>query len=61
MDLVGLAAPRQAIALADSEGWVMGTGIDQETFDQIDYARFRQRLQQCLVIRRSCWRDPASG
>jgi len=27
----------------------MGTGIDQETFDQLDYARFRQRLEQSLV------------
>ncbi len=26
----------------------MGKGIDQETFDQLDYARFRQRLGQCL-------------
>jgi hypothetical protein len=27
----------------------MGTDIDQETFDQVDYLRFRQRLQQCLA------------
>jgi hypothetical protein len=26
----------------------MGKGIDQETFDQLDYARFQQRLGQCL-------------
>jgi hypothetical protein len=26
----------------------MGTGIEQETFDEADYARFGQRLQQCL-------------
>ena len=26
----------------------MGKGIDQETFDQLDYARFQQRLEQCL-------------
>ncbi|HEV8653763.1 MAG TPA: glutamate--cysteine ligase [Actinomycetes bacterium] len=27
----------------------MGTGIEQETFDQGDYARFQQRLTQCLA------------
>lgn len=26
----------------------MGKGIDQETFEQLDYARFQQRLGQCL-------------
>jgi hypothetical protein len=26
----------------------MGSGIDQETFEEVDYARFQQRLQQCL-------------
>ena len=26
----------------------MGKGIDQETFDQLDYTRFQQRLEQCL-------------
>jgi len=26
----------------------VGKGIDQETFDQLDYARFQQRLEQCL-------------
>jgi hypothetical protein len=28
----------------------MGTGIDQERFDEADYARFQQRLQQCLSM-----------
>jgi len=27
----------------------MGSGIDQETFDASDYARFQQRLTQCLT------------
>ena len=27
----------------------MGSGIDQETFDAGDYARFQQRLTQCLT------------
>ncbi|HZD69418.1 MAG TPA: glutamate--cysteine ligase [Actinomycetes bacterium] len=26
----------------------MGKGIDRETFDQLDYVRFQQRLEQCL-------------
>jgi hypothetical protein len=39
----------------------MGTGIDQETFDQIDYARFRQRLQQCLVILEKLLARPGFG
>ena len=26
----------------------MGTGIDKEEFDERDYARFRERLEQCL-------------
>jgi hypothetical protein len=26
----------------------VGKGIDRETFDQLDYARFQQRLEQCL-------------
>jgi hypothetical protein len=27
----------------------MGTGIDQEIFEEIDYVRFQQRLTQCLA------------
>ncbi|HEV8649899.1 MAG TPA: hypothetical protein VG276_10975 [Actinomycetes bacterium] len=27
----------------------MGTGIDREAFDELDDARFQQRLEQCLA------------
>ena len=27
----------------------MGSGIDQETFNEVDYVRFGQRLTQCLA------------
>ena len=27
----------------------MGSGIDQEAFHELDYARFQQRLTQCLA------------
>ncbi len=49
MDLVGLATGGQAAGLADCEVPVMGTGIDQEAFEGVDYDRFQQRLEQCLV------------
>jgi hypothetical protein len=28
----------------------MGAGIEHETFDEVDYARFGERLTQCLAM-----------
>src|SRR5512132_1403371 len=39
----------------------MGTGIEQETFDEADYARFGQRLQQCLSTLGRLLKQPGFG
>jgi gamma-glutamyl:cysteine ligase YbdK (ATP-grasp superfamily) len=39
----------------------MGSGIDQETFDAGDYARFQQRLQQCLATLARLLKQPSFG
>jgi hypothetical protein len=39
----------------------MGSDIDQETFDEADYARFSQRLQQCLATLGRLLEQPGFG
>ena len=39
----------------------MGSDIDQETFDEVDYARFQQRLQQCLATLARLLEQPGFG
>ena len=39
----------------------MGSDIDQETFDEVDYARFQQRLQQCLATLARLLKQPGFG
>jgi hypothetical protein len=39
----------------------MGAGIDRETFDQRDYARFQQRLEQCLSTLGRLLQQPGFG
>ncbi|HZD00324.1 MAG TPA: glutamate--cysteine ligase [Actinomycetes bacterium] len=39
----------------------MGKGIDRETFDQLDYARFQQRLEECLSMLGRLLRRPGFG
>jgi hypothetical protein len=39
----------------------MGSDIDQETFDAGDYARFQQRLQQCLATLARLLEQPGFG
>jgi hypothetical protein len=39
----------------------MGSDIDQETFDELDYARFQQRLTQCLTTLGRLLEQPGFG
>jgi hypothetical protein len=39
----------------------MGSDIGQETFDELDYARFQQRLQQCLTALGRLLEQPGFG
>jgi hypothetical protein len=39
----------------------MGSDIDQEAFDELDYARFQQRLQQCLTTLGRLLEQPGFG
>ncbi len=47
--------------LAGSGVSAMGTGIEQETFDEVDYDRFRQRLEQCLATLGRLLQRPGFG
>jgi hypothetical protein len=48
-------------ALADTKVQAMGTDIDREAFDEVDDARFQQRLQQCLSTLGRLLRRPGFG
>lgn len=39
----------------------MGTGIDQEEFDERDYPRFRERLEECLSALAQLLERPGFG
>jgi gamma-glutamyl:cysteine ligase YbdK (ATP-grasp superfamily) len=39
----------------------MGTGIDQEEFDERDYARFAERLEECLTVLGQLLNRPGFG
>jgi len=39
----------------------MGRGIEQETFEEVDYARFGKRLEQCLVTLSQLLERPGFG
>jgi hypothetical protein len=39
----------------------MGRGVEQETFDEVDHARFGERLEQCLVTLGQLLERPGFG